>query len=71
MDTINTNYDKKYDGIILRIYKQKKINFLINNPENKLLTIFKFADRNTMDEIEFKSKIEELIQNPEAFSYTP
>jgi hypothetical protein len=24
-----------------------------------------------MNEIEFKSKIEKLIQNPEAFSYTP
>jgi len=67
----NINYDKKYDGIILRLYKQKMIKFLIQNPENKLLTIFKFADKTVMNEIEFKSEIEKLIQNPEAFSYTP
>jgi len=71
----NINYDKKYDGIILRLYKQNKIKFLIQNPENKLLTIFKFAEKNPTNEIEFnekefKSEIERLIQNPEAFSYT-
>ena len=52
------------------IHKLTRI-FLIQNPENKLLTIFKFADKKQLREIEFKSKMERLIQNPEALSYTP
>jgi len=67
----NINYDKEYDGIILRLYKQKMIKFLIQNLENKLLTIFKSVDKIPMNETEFESEIEKLIQNPEAFSYTP
>jgi len=71
-NNLQINECNNYDGNIIRFYKEKKIDLLIFNNNNSLLKMFKPLANEKITEVDFKMKIEKIINNPESvLAYTP